>query len=205
MLNVLEKAVIGVAILCATVTMITYLVMGTPSTRATQFLPSVEPAPAPKPVPAKPGAKPAPPKSLTQDDKVIIDALKTQNPRFRGSTVARRSFNVPVELFEEVSKPANWTKQLKTARSQKLKTSNGMTRLKVYNIAADSYLRNFGLQDNDIVELIDGRVVEFSEDSSQDLYNVFTDKLDQLRDGGAISITVSRGGRPVHLEFKLPE
>lgn len=206
MLNVLEKVAIGVAILCGVVTMIPYLVMGTPSTRPRQFLPSVKLAPAPERSQPGPGGKPAPPpKILTQDDKEIVDALKTQNPRFRGSKVTRQTYNVPTELFEEVSKAANWTKQLKTARSQPLKTSNGMTRLKVYNIEPDSYLRNFGLQNNDIVELIDGAVVEFSEDSSSALYEVFTDKLDRLRAGEAISITVSRGRSPVHLEFKLPE
>ena len=205
MLNVLEKVTIGVAIFCGIVTLIPYMAMGTPSTRPTEFLPSVKLARPPAPSPVKPGGKPAPPpKILTQSDKAIIDALKTQNSRFRGSTVDRKTYDVPVVLFEEVSKTANWMKQLKTARSQKLKTSNGMTRLKVYGIASDSYLRNFGIQDNDIIELIDGNVVEFSDDSSSALYGMFTEKLSTLRDGEAISITVSRGGRPVHLEFKLP-
>ena len=205
MLNVLEKVVIGLAIVCGLVTLIPYLVMGTPSTRPTAFLPSVKEARRPAPPPVKPGEKAPPPKILTQSNKDIIEALKRQNPRFRGLTVDRKTYNVPVALFEEVSKSANWTKQLKTARSQVLPTSNGGTRLKVYSIAEDSYLRNFGIKDNDIIELIDGNVVDFSEDSSSALYGVFTDKLATLRDGEAISITVSRGGRPVHLEFKLPE
>ncbi len=205
MLNILEKVVIGVAIVCGIVTMIPYLAMGTPSTRPKAFLPNVrEVKRAPAPGPVKPGEKAPPPKILTQSDKDIVTALKTQNPRFRGSKVTRQTYNVPVALFEEVSKSANWTKQLKTARSQVLPTSNGGTRLKVYSIAEDSYLRNFGIKDNDIIELIDGNVVDFSQDSSSALYGVFTDKLATLRDGEAISITVSRGGRPVHLEFKLP-
>ena len=201
MLNALEKVTIGVAIVCGIVTLIPYLVMGTPSTRPKAFLPSVTLAPPPAPGPVKPGGKPAPPpKFLTQSDKEIIDALKTQT-KFRGSSVSRQTYNVPVALFEEVSKSANWTKQLKTARSQAI----GRTRLKVDKIAPDSYLRNFGMKDGDIIELIDGKVVEFSEDSSSALYGVFTDKLAKLRDGEAISITVSRRGRPVHLEFKLPK
>ncbi len=199
MLNVLEKVVIGVAIVCGIVTLIPYVLMGTPSTQPTALLPTVTLAPAPAPAPVEPGGTPpAEPKVLTQSDKEILDALTAQNPR------NRETYDVPVPLFEEVSKSANWTKQLKTAKSQALKTANGMTRLKVYNIAQDSYLRNFGLEDEDIIELVDGKVVEFSENSSSALYGVFTEKLDKLRDGEAISITVSRGGRPVHLEFKLP-
>ena len=203
MLNVLEKVVIGVAIVCGIVTMIPYLAMGTPSTRPKAFLPSVKRVkPAPAPV-VKPGEPAVQPKDLTQSDKDILDAFKAQNPRFRGSTVERETYDVPVALFEEVSKSANWTKQLKTARSEAL--GKDRTRLKVTKIEPDSYLRNFGLQDNDIIELIDGRVVEFSEDSSSALYGVFSDKLTKLRDGEAISITISRRGRPVHLEFKLPD
>lgn len=203
MLNVLEKVVIGVAIVCGIVTLIPYLVMGTPSTRPKAFLPSVKRVkPAPAPVPVEPGKTAPQPKVLTQSNKDILAAFKAQNPRFRGSTVERQTYNVPVALFEEVSKSANWTKQLKTARSEAL--GKDRTRLKLYKIEPDSYLRNFGLQDNDIIELIDGRVVEFSEDSSSALYGVFTDKLSKLRHGEAISITISRRGRPVHLEFKLP-
>ena len=203
MLNVLEKVVIGVAIICGIVTMIPYLVMGTPSTRPKAFLPVVERVkPAPAPV-VKPGEPAVQPKDLTQSDKDILDAYKAQNTLFRGSTVERLPYNVPVALFEEVSKPANWTKQLKTARSKP--KGKDRTRLEVDKIEPDSYLRSFGLQNKDIIELIDGSVVEFSEDSSSALYGVFTDKLDKLRDGGAISITISRRGRPVHLEFKLPD
>ncbi len=204
MLNILEKVVIGVAIVCGIITLIPYLAMGTPSTRPKAFLPSVrEVKRAPAPGPVKPGEKAPPPKILTQSDKDIVTALKTQNPRFRGSKVTRQTYNVPVALFEEVSKSANWTKQLKTARSKP--KGKDRTRLEVDKIEPDSYLRNFGLQNKDIIEIIDGEVVEFSEDSSSALYGVFTDKLDKLRDGGAISITITRRGRPFHLEFKLPD
>ena len=173
-----------------------------PSTRPKAFLPSVKLAPPPAPSPVQPDGKPPPPpKDLTQSDKDIVESLKKQNPRFRGSKVTRETYNVPVALFEEVSKSANWTKQLKMARSEAISP----TRLKVDKIAPDSYLRKFGMKDGDIIELVDGEVVEFSEDSSSALYGVFTDKLDKLRDGEAISITVSRRGRPIHLEFQLPE
>lgn len=209
MLNVLEKVVVGVAIFCVIVTLMTYVVMeGPPSTAAKAFVGSVSlvrDQDTPRP-PPKPGETAAPAPELTQSDEEILSALRTQNPRAarRLKSVRRKTYKVPVDLFEEVSKTANWTKQLKTAKSKVARSSTGETRLEVYDIAPDSYLRNFDIRDHDIIELIDGEVVEFSEDSTATLYGIFQEKLDKLRDGDAISITVSRRGQPVHLEFKLP-
>ena len=91
MLNVLEKVVIVVAIICGIVTLIPYMLGGgIPSTRPAAFVPAVRPAATPARAPVKPGDKPAPPpKVLTQSDKDIIDALKTQNPRLRGGPEER--------------------------------------------------------------------------------------------------------------------
>ncbi len=205
MLNVFEKVVTGIAVFCVIVTLIPYLWLGTPSTRATAFLPKVREIVNSTPLRKSPEGTPAPPpKVLTQSDKEIVDALKTQIPTFRSSKVKRVPYYVPVALFEEISKAANWTKQLKTAHSEVLKTKNGRpTRRRVFNIAPDSYLRNFGIQDDDIIELVDGAVEKFSEDSSSALYGVFSEKLSKLRSGEAISLTISRDGRPLHLEFKL--
>ncbi len=207
MLNVFEKVATGIAAFCVIVALIPYLFWGPPSTRAKAFIPKVTPVTNSAPPRTSPGGAPTPPRQvLTQSDKEIIAALKTQNPRFRSSRVTRDTYNVPHDLFEEISKDANLIGELKTAHSEPLKvTKDGpATRLRVFNIAHDSYLRNFGIQDDDIIELVDGAIVEFSEDSSSALYGIFREKISKLRRGEAISLTVSRDGRSLHLEFKLP-
>ena len=205
MLSALEKVAVGISAFCAIATLVPYVLLGTPSTVPTVLLPEVKPVS----VPALKGTTSAgelapPPKVLTQSNKEVFDALATQNPRVRRVALKRQTYDVPPALLDALSVPANWTKQLKTARSQVLKANGRPSRLKVDKISSDSYLRKFGFKDGDIIELIDGNVTEFSEDSSSALYGIFNDKLDKLEDGEPISITVSRGGSLVHLEFKLP-
>ena len=206
MLGKLEHVIAGISAVCIVVLIGVYAWLGTPSTQAVTFLPEVREVRAPKaPASAGRGGKaPAKPVLLTQEDKTIVEQLKKQGARVR-SSVTRKTYDVPVPLFEAVSKKANWTRQLEMARSSVIRTKAGDTRLKLSGIQENSYLKRFGIQDNDIIDLIDGEILEFSENQSTQLYSKFQEKLDKLRSGEAISVTISRGSTPIHLEFKLPK
>ena len=129
----------------------------------------------------------------------MLEKLRKQGNRRVPSTLRRESYSVPEPLFEEIAKPANYTKELKKAKSQVI----NKTRLKIHGIQSDSLFKQFGIQDNDIIELIDGEILEFDEGASTRYVSMWKDKLQSLRDGGAISLTISRGGVPMHLEFQL--
>ena len=202
MIDLFEKVALGLGALAVGGTLLLYVVMGgTPSTQAVAFLPKVQRI-APQsstPKNGQPAGTPAKPVVLTQPDRPVLEKLRKQGNRRVPSTLRREAYSVPEPLFEEIAKPANYTKELKKAKSTVL----GNTRLKIHGIQSDSLFKQFGIQDGDIIELIDGEILEFNEGASTRYVSLWKDKLQSLRDGGAISLTISRGGVPLHLEFKL--
>ncbi len=201
MLDRVEMVMVGLSGLIVVALLGGYFIMGgAPSTSATSFLPGVREIPAPRRTAASGGTPTPAPAPLTQPDRAVLDKLKANSrSRIAATRLERKSYAVPAELYEEIKKPANYTRELKKARSQLI----GGTRLKVYGISNDSLLRRFGFQDDDIIELIDGEVVEFSEGANSTYLSLFKDKMETLRSGGAISITITRNKIPLHLEFKL--
>jgi hypothetical protein len=93
---------------------------------------------------------------------------------------------------------------LKTAKSRPVKTADGNTRLQIFNIQQNSYLQKFGFKDNDVVELLDGQIVQFDQASTTQLYGIWDAAREKLRAGGTVSVTVTRDNRPQHINFRLP-
>lgn len=204
MLDVVEKVVAGFGVTCVLAAGLFYLIVGTPSTTPNAFIPNAKRLPSHSIAEAQPGQSQT--AAIAEADKKILDKLRKQSPNIRRrGKLPREGYEVPAPLYEEVSKTANWSKQLKTARSRPIRTADGETRLEIYDIAPDSLLKKFGIVDNDIIELIDGDIIHFDQDSSTELYGIFKDKMEKLRSGDTISITVSRKNAPLHLEFQLPQ
>ena len=106
---------------------------------------------------------------------------------------------MPQDLFEFISSEANLLPELKKLQSHTIKG----TRLKIHDIQSNSLIKKLGLQENDVIELIDGEIIEFNQQSAARYKSLFDTAQEKLRNGGEVSITVTRNNRPVHLQFKL--
>jgi hypothetical protein len=204
MLDLLEKIGFGLGGLCILLTLAFYTYVGPPSTESVEFISKVrKKAEAPPPAGSQgsaPGSQPQ-----TQEEQEILKKLQEQASQIvQGQRLQVEEMEVLPDLFEHVNIEANWTQELKKAHSTVIPTKKGgPSRLKVHQIAENSLLKHFGIQENDVIELINGEVVQFSQTSSQELYRRAKTLLQSLRDGGSISVTVSRNNRPVHLKFAL--
>lgn len=112
-------------------------------------------------------------------------------------------YAIPDDVFQHLSKASNWMPELQKAASSVMVGANGEpSMLRVYDLASDSILREFGIQDGDVVALINGEVPIFSPSKAieytQKAYNLITD----LQEGRPVSITVLRNGRPVNLVYQ---
>jgi len=196
-LDLAEKIAAGFAGALVLGTLLVYALVGVPSATSRVFLPDVVEAPE---EPARAGPKGEPPASNSAEDKALIEKLLKQGVRVRQGTALRRiPYEVPQETFDYISKEANWLPELKKLQHRLLKD----TRLQLHDIQPSSLTKKLGLQENDVLELIDGEIIEFNEQSAVRYTNMFNKAKEKLRNGGEISITVTRNNRPVHLQFKL--
>ena len=84
-----------------------------------------------------------------------------------------------------------------------LSSPSGKTRLKIEGIEENTVLKKLGLENGDTLELVDGEIIEYSEQSSLYLRRLAKDALDKLRNGEAVSITVTRKRVPIQMIFSL--
>ena len=207
MLDLFEKITLGFASFCGFLTLGLYLNLfsfigiptGIPSTNPPEFLRGVvEEAP-----PLAATGSPRRPKGLPKEEEDKIRALlKKQGQKVSGPIIVKR-LKVEDGLYEHVSAEANWPNELQKAHSRVIATQNGDTRLQLFNIEEDSSFKLLGLQEKDIVEVIDGEIMQFSDKTTQPYYRMAKRLLTKLREGDPISITVTRKSRPVHLQFSL--
>ena len=202
MIDLLEKIVAGVCALLILVTIAVYGFFKLPSAKplwSLQGVKEVRVETANSSRTSTPGKTP----TVSPEIQAVIQNLAKQERRVSASQLQVKTLEVPQPLFEHLAAEANLLPALKTAKSRVLKTKNGDTRLQVFNIKSQSYLQKLGFKDNDIVELVDGQILEFSESASARYYEVWNDAKAKLRNGEPISVTVTRGGKPVHLKFRL--
>ncbi len=214
MLNLIEKVVYAVGGLVILGALGLY-VWQPPEKRSIDLLPKarktvVAPSPAPAP---NPGEKSSPrvkaaPEEIPPEDKAILDLLASeQNLRTAGKKLVREEYTVDKETFEFVTREANWFAELKKVGSQALPgKDNKLTRLKISNLSQDSLLKGkFDFQDGDIIELIDGQVIDFNADAqgSLEYHQLWKNAQEKLGGGGMVSVTITRGGQPMNLQFKL--
>jgi len=200
MLDLAEKIVAGVGGALIVITLGVYAFIGVPSATSAIFVPEVKEVAQAPPPPAPNGA----PQPVSPEDRAIIDKLREQGLRIADSQPLQKKMHlVPQETFEYISAEANWLPELKKIGRKDIGTSKGQTRTKLLSIPQDSTLKKLGFQENDIVELIDGQIIEFNEHSVTRYMELFRAAQKKLRQGQSISITVTRQNRPVHLEFKL--
>lgn len=204
MIDLFEKITAGVCALFFLITAGVYFFFGLPSPQPMYAIPQVIEQPVEQPASSRPAA----PGAVTQVDpeiQKIVEKLQQQERRVTARQLEVKGYEVPQPLFERLTTKANAFTELKKAKSRVLRTKNGDTRLQVYDIREQSYLGKLGFQNDDTIELIDGQIVNFNESSSSEYYDLWEKAQSKLRKGEAVTVTVTRGGRPVHLKFQLPQ
>jgi hypothetical protein len=208
MLDLLEKITTGFAGLVVTIIAFLYIYTGVPPTTPAEFLQKVVLVQAPPPAAASPAqggaSAPSPEVEKARAEENEINARLRQQGVQAAGALQRMNASIPPETFEYIKAEANWVNQLKLARSQRIRSPQGTeTRLRLDSIAENSLLKVMGLEEGDIIELLDGEIVEFNEHSAYRYRQMFKEKLQLLQQGGTASVTITRQGRPVHLVFSL--
>jgi len=199
MLDQSEKIVSGICLVLVLATGAVYLFLGAPSTRSAQFVPAVKEITPQKALEPRKADEPVPP-----EEKAIVDNLLAQGRKLLpGQRLQKKTSQVPDKLFEEISTEANWLRELNKAASDALSVNGRSTRRRLHQIEQDSFFDKLGFKDNDIVELVDGQILEFSDSSTAKYYGMWESALKKLRSGQSVSVTVTRNNQPLHLEFKL--
>ena len=209
MLNLFEKIAIGFGVFCGLLTLGLYfnafsivgIPSGVPRTQPTEFLSRVRDLPAPNRASTRSEGPAA--SNVLAENKELVEKLRLQGLKVSERTIERKRSQVPPDLFEAISVEANWIPELKKIHATYIHVGTTTTRVQLDRIAENSLLRNIGFEAGDVVNLIDGKIVEFSVGNRQEYYNLAREVMERLRDGGTASVTVTRGNRPVHIEFQL--
>jgi hypothetical protein len=209
MLDLIEKIAHGFCALLVVVVGVLYLWWGTPDTEPEELLPkSIE---SNIPHPRGGGADGDGPKAITKskstldaDRLKIMTLLRKNNPQASRSRFERKYLQVQRPTFEYLRNEANWLRQMERIGREDLSTTDGFTRLKLTHMPDNSLLKKLGLRTLDIIELIDGERLSIDDSSTIEHRARARELLDKLEAGNPVTITVTRGGRPVHLEFTLP-
>jgi len=211
MLDLLEKIS---AIFCGVVALgvaVAYGFVGTKSATPSEFLPGVvlEDVPAPtatagaKGGKSAPGPAKAPSAAQRQTDDKLKKLLQKQGVKVSGP-VPRKKAEIPASTFEFVQHPANWMKELKQYQSRIRRGVDGThTRLELGGIGENSLLQKMGFQEGDVLELVDDQILEYGDESAMELRARAKDAMERLRRGDTIGVTISRGGKPTHIEFSV--
>ena len=200
MLDLVEKIAAGICGFLVLVTLAWYAWVGTPSTTATEFVPNAEKIQdKPPPETGKAAEQPVSP-----EEQAIIDKLAQQGRKLLpGQKLAKDEYRVPEKTFEVISAQANWIPELKKLNHRKIKVNGHDTRIEIFDIQENSLLHKLGLQEKDVIELLDGQIVEFNDASTTKYAEMFKSASNKLRQGQPVSVTVTRNNKPLHLEFRL--
>jgi hypothetical protein len=199
MIDLVEKIVAGACGLLLLLTFLAYVLIGVPSTSASEFLPATEKVDDAGPK----GTPKAADQGPTPEETAILEKLALQRKPLAGERLTTEKRRVPEKTFEYISAQANWLPELNKAKSTPMAGSTKQSRCKIFDIQEGSLLQKLGIKENDVVELIEGQIIEFNDKSSTRYLDLFKGATKKLREGQPISVTITRNGRPVNLEFRL--
>jgi len=160
--------------------------------------------PKPEPPAAAPQkSRPKPSQSKGANEEIVSKLEQQGVARENAQQLKTEQYAIPDDVFKHLTKASNWMPELQKAASSVMIGKNGEpSMLRVYDLAPDSILREFGIQDGDVVALINGEVPVFSPSKAveytQKAYNLIND----LQEGRPVSITVLRNGRPVNMVYQ---
>lgn len=151
--------------------------------------------------------------ALTQDKitgakNLVIRELKKASVRpLSARDLEMKYLQIPKPSFNFIKNEANWLPELKLAKSViKTNKKDGSKCLQLTEIKEDSLLRSVvGLENDDIIELINGERWDFSSEASLDYRNQALKMMEEIEGGGTISLTITRNNSPQHITFSLLE
>lgn len=131
-----------------------------------------------------------------------LKKLKLSNVQTR--KIEKKAFKVKPETYQYIQNRRNVMKELQNAASTILRDGNGNpSMLQLHGIEEGSLFQKFGIQEGDVLCLVDGDLAEFNPTNLTEHWQSASDMLDQLGNGRKISVTILRNGQPVHMEFGL--
>ena len=215
MLDLVEKITHGLCAVLVLTVAVLYLWKGTRDTDPPEFLPSAIASTLPhRPSgggggggKADGGAKRAVASGTQQsrdraEDRDLLKELRNNTPR--AQRLERKYMKVPQTLFEYARKDINWIPQLKHVGRQDIDTKDGHTRMMLTHMPPNSLLRKFGVQPEDVIEMIDGERFIVDEASTAQYKERAAELFSKLENGGSVGVTLTRNNSPVHLVFQLP-
>lgn len=158
--------------------------------------------------PRSPGTGPvhaAEESAAAREESLLISRLRHQGVGLdAGDKLHREEWVLYPELLNLLSDSSNWMAELMKATSSVQSRGDGRpTRLSLDRMEADSILWQLGLREGDVILLIDGAIPEFSPTKALDYIRQADAALAALDRGEAISLTVLRQQRPLHLVYRF--
>lgn len=99
--------------------------------------------------------------------------------------------------FERVATKNEALKEADKAKSEVVQNKDGSNSLRVYDFSETSILSQVGVEENDVVDLVDGKKIDFTSPlEANQLYDECKAKFDS---GVPIVVEVTRRGRPVQI------
>lgn len=134
----------------------------------------------------------------------IISKLERQGiSRQNARQLEREDRPIPQDVVDYLSHTLNWMPELAKASSTVISGKSGdPSMLRLYNIDDDSILKSLGVQDGDIVALIDGRIPLFSPSRISEYTQMAWRFINTLEQGDPVSMTVMRRGKPIRLVYR---
>jgi hypothetical protein len=214
MIAILEKisfAYVGLVVVAVSAL---YVLKPPPDAIPTEFLDRVEFSPSPTASAASrthaaandnTPSQQAPPLTKS-DDLKIVEKLRAQGVSTSVTVFenSKRYGKISREQYSHISAESNVFAELKKLRRRFLNDPRGRpTRLVLEAVPSNSLLSVVGIEEGDVIELLDGEIVEFNDHSSTQYWDLYRQKLQGLRDGKPVTVTVTRNNQPVHLVFLL--
>ena len=139
-----------------------------------------------------------------REERLLSSRLHRQRVRgLKEVKLQRLEWVLYPEVISQLLNPANWLPELMKASSLVQNRADGEpSRLVLEQIDADSILWDLGLQEGDIIVLIDGEIPQFRPTKALDYIRKAKGALASLDRGEPISLTVLRHQRPVHLVYQ---
>ncbi|MEE8141597.1 MAG: hypothetical protein V3T77_00715 [Planctomycetota bacterium] len=137
--------------------------------------------------------------SLSKEARAILTNKLKLPPSGKGSPTGRLQatskhfFKVNRDVYNRVRNRTDAVREAKKARSEVLQNKDGSNSLRIYDFNKGSILNKVGFQENDIIEQIDGKKIDFR--SKLEVHGLFEDCKQQLDGGEPIVIMINRNGR----------
>ncbi len=172
--------------------------------RASPLPAASEGPPVPEASDAPPSARKPPETAAWREERRLLSRLVRQGvPVEATGRLQRQERVIAPELMNQLSDSSNWMSELMKASSSIQSRRDGEpTRLALERVEADSILWELGLQEGDVIVLIQGEIPHFSPTRALDYIRQADAALAAFDQGEPITLTVLRRGQPVHLVYQ---